>query len=221
MRRWPTLALWLVLAGLTGAAAQSAPDPAELLFERPQWQQAAPDARIVYRYSRTTPLETVFGPNFEDRISLILEGSASPDARTVRVEMFSEARRQAAGPYEDVTGNPVLVLFLEHHLETLARALQANPRYLKNTIRAGLRTASTTPTTVEWRGQMVPAWRIETRPFLGDTHKDRMRGLDSLTYTFVTSDAVPGAILSIEARATAADGGQLFLETLAYDQNAS
>jgi hypothetical protein len=221
MRRWPALATWLLLLCSAGASAQGNLDPADLLFERPQWQAAAPGTRLVYRYQRATPLESVFGPNFEDRIRLTLEDAASANARTVRVEMFSERRRRAAGPFEDVTSNPVLLLFLEHHLETLTRALKANPRYFKNAIRAALRDkASVTPTTVEWRGQSLPGWRIEARPFVDDAHKDRMRGLESLTYTFTTSDAVPGGILSMEARAVAADGNELFREILAYDQSA-
>jgi hypothetical protein len=220
MRLRPALAPWLLLLGLTCASAQGAPDPADLLFENPQWRAAAPGTMLVYRYRRATPLEAVFGPNFEDRIRLTLEEAAAADARTVRIEMFSEGRRRAAGPFEEVTSNPVLLLFLEHHLETLARALKANPRYLKNAIRAGLRDkASTVPTTVAWRGQTRPGWRIETRPFIDDANRDRMRGLESLTYTFVTSDAVPGAILSIDAKATTVDGGQLLSETLAYDQS--
>jgi len=193
MRRWPALATWLLLLCSAGVSAQGNPNPADLLFERPQWRAAAPGTRLVYRYQRATPLESVFGPSFEDRI----------------------------GPFEDVTSNPVLLLFLEHHLETLTRTLKANPRYFKNAIRAALRDkASVTPTTVEWRGQSLPGWRIEARPFVDDAHKDRMRGLESLTYTFTASDAVPGGILSMEAKAVAADGNELFREILAYDQSA-
>ena len=78
----------------------------------------------------------------------------------------------------------MIVLFLEHHLIDLAKTLKANPRYLKNAIRAGLREkAVMTPETVTVRGRSVQATRIETRPFLDDSHKDRMRGLESLTYT--------------------------------------
>jgi hypothetical protein len=222
MRQWPTLAICLFLLCSAGASAQGNPDPADLLFERPQWQAAASGTRLVYRYQRATPLESVFGSNFEDRIRLSLEDAATSDARTVRVEMFSERRRRAAGPFEDVTNNPVLLLFLEHHLETLTRTLKANPRYFKNAIRAALRDrASVMPTTFEWRGQSLSGWRIVARPFVDDSHKDRMRGLESLTYTFTTSDAVPGGILSMEARAVAADGNELFREILAYDQSAS
>ena len=40
---------------------------------------------------------------------------------------------------EPSPGNPVLVRFLEHHLDDLARVLKGNPRYIKNAIRRSLR----------------------------------------------------------------------------------
>ena len=112
----------------------------------------------------------------------------------------------------------MLVLFLENHVETLAKVLKANPRYLKNAIRAGLRDkASVTPTTVEIGGESAPAWRVVTKPFDGDPNKERMRGLDGLTYSFVAADKVPGEIQSISIEAVGADGTRLFSESVTYD----
>jgi hypothetical protein len=220
MRRFCALVSLAVLVGLAPAAAQT-PAPAELLFERPQWQAVQPGERLAYRYSRQSPLEAVFGPAIEDRIRLTIEPGAAAENRTVRVEMFSETRRRAAGPFEDVPGNPAIVLFLEHHLENLARVLKANPRYLKNAIRAGLRDrAVIAPADVSVEGRTVPGWRVEAKPFADDPNKAKMRGLDTLTYTFVVADAVPGAVLSLEARATDDSGNQLLLERLAYDPSA-
>jgi hypothetical protein len=220
VRRLPCIAaVLLLLAGAGSAIAQKAPDPADLLFDTPQWRTATAGSEIVYRYRRASPLEDVFGSSMDDRIRLDLEAGASDTSRTVRVQMFSEGRRKPAGPFEDVEGNPVIVLFLEHHLANLAHVLKANPRYLKNAIRAGLREkAVMTPATATIRDEPVPVMRIETRPFLEDPNKDRMRGLESLTYTFTISDQVPGTILSIEARATAADGAELLRESVTYDE---
>ena len=221
MRQFHRIAAVLLLLSGAGAVAQER-QPADLLFETSHWQTAAAGTELVYHYQRSTPIEPALGPSFDDRIRLTLEAGASDAKRTVKVQMFSNGRRLPAGPFEDVEGNPVIVLFLEHHLIDLAKILKANPRYLKNVIRAGLREkAVTTPETATVRGHSVQAARIETRPFLNDSHKDRMRGLESLTYTFVTSDQVPGAILSIEARATAADGAELLRETLTYEPSSS
>jgi hypothetical protein len=221
MRRLATIAPFVLLLGLSGASAQDKPTAADLLFESPHWSAAVPGATLTYRYTRVSPLADVMGPDIEDRIRLTLETGATADDRTVRVDMFSQARHRAAGPFENTTGNPVVALFLEHHLESLARVLKANPRYLKNAIRASLRDkASMTPATVELGGMTVTGWRVEAQPFTEDPNKHKMRGLDTLTYTFVTADEVPGEIVSIEAKAAASDGVSLLSEVLAYETNA-
>jgi hypothetical protein len=217
MRRLVALAPLCLAFALSGAAAQSPPTAADFLFDHPQWAAAAPGVALTYRYTRSSPMEAVFGPNVEDRIRLVTETGTAPVNRTVRVEMFSDSRRRAAGPFEDVPGNPVLVLFLEHHLENLARVLKANPRYLKNGIRAGLRDRATvTATTIDFGGRPVDGWRIEAKPFLDDPNKAKMRGLETLAYTFVAADGVPGSVASIEAKAVGSDGNTLLTETLAY-----
>jgi len=48
-----------------------------------------------------------------------------------------------------------------------------------------------------------------------------MMGLDTLTYSFVVSDYVPGRILSIDVRADTTNGRQLFQEILSYDPSGS
>lgn len=157
----------------------------------------------------------------DDTIKLGIEPGDKPDNRTIRVEMFSGGNRFPAGPFEDMPGNPVMTLFLEHHLIDLARVLMANPRYIKNAIRKALRdNATVTPTTVDYKGQTVAGWRIETQPFMDDRMKDRMRGLDNLKYTFITSEAVPGELVSIEAQSKNAEGGELLQEKLTYDPKA-
>lgn len=214
--------LHAILATVLTASAHAqevTPAAADLLFETPQLQATAPGTTLTYRYVRTSGIESAFGPTVEDRIRLMVEPGDGPANRTLRVDLFSGPRHRAAGPFEDVSGNPVLALFLEHHVEALARVLSANPRYLKNAIRAGLRDkASVASAAIDLNGRSVPGWRVEVHPFAQEANKARMRGLDSLTYVFLVSDAVPGAVASIEATATG--GGTLLKETLTYDPTA-
>jgi hypothetical protein len=214
------LALALTMAGPV-LAQPAAPTPADLLFERSHWGEAAPGTTLAYKYARLSGAPEVFGTGFEDGIRLHLRPSTEPNARTVAVELFSGPRRRAAGPFEDIQSNPAVLLFLEHHLDTVAKVLKANPRYLKNAIRAGMRErADVTPTTVTVAGREVPAWRVEVQPFLDDPQKGRMRGLENLTYRFIVSDAVPGALVSAQASATTAEGAKILEEGLSYDPSA-
>jgi len=118
MRRRFALAGIVLAAGLCAASAQTPPDPSDLLFDAPQWQAAQAGTGLNYRYLRKSALADVFGEDIEDTIALTLDPGTSPQARTVHVNMFSQKRHRAAGPFEDTTGNPLLVLFLENHVET-------------------------------------------------------------------------------------------------------
>ncbi|MDB5646593.1 hypothetical protein [Methylobacterium sp.] len=203
-------------------ASTAAPNASDLLFEQPQMKNAAPGSTLTYSYLRRSGISKgPFGPPLNDTIKLGIEPGKSADNRDISVAMFSGANRFPAGPFEDMPGNPVMSLFLEHHLMDLARVLMANPRYIKNAIRKSLReNATVTQTEVDYKGAKVAAWRVETQPFLDDKMKERMRGFETLKYTFVTSDAVPGELVSIEAAAKNSEGGELLQENLTYDPNA-
>ena len=203
-------------------ANAAAPDASDLLFDQPQMRNAAAGSTLTYAYLRRSGIEKgPFGAPLQDTITLKVEPGKSADRRDIAVVMFSGMNRVPAGPFEDMTGNPVVSLFLENHLKALARVLEANPRYLKLAIRKGLRERATVaPTKVTFDGREVDGWRIVTRPFAGDAMSGRMRGLDDMTYTFVTSPAVPGEIVSMEASSKTKDGGELLEETLGYDQKA-
>lgn len=198
------------------------PNASDVLFEQPQMKNVAPGTTLTYGYLRRSGIEKgPFGPTLDDRIKLVIEPGSAADNRTIRVEMFSGANRFPAGPFADMPGNPVMTLFLEHHLIGLSRVMKANPRYFKNAIRKSLReNATVSSVEATFKGKPVKAWRIETQPFVNDAMKDRMRGMNNLTYVFVTSEAVPGELLSIDVVSKNAEGGDLLEEKLSYDQNA-
>lgn len=235
MRVFATTAVALVLATLpafaedapkaatvTQANAAAPPSAADLLFDQPQMKNTAPGSTITYDYMRRSGISTgPFGAPLEDTVTLKMEPGKSPDARDISVTMFSGLNRVPAGPFEDMSGNPVVSLFLENHLRVLSKVLEANPRYLKLAIRKGLREKATvTPTKVTLGDREVDGWRVVTKPFAGDSMAQRMRGLDDMTYTFVTAPSVPGEIVSIEASSKSQDGGELLEEKLNYDQKA-
>ncbi|MEP9354519.1 hypothetical protein ABLE93_13070 [Xanthobacter sp. KR7-65] len=207
-----------VLAGPALAATKAAPpDAATLLFETPQLAATKPGETLAYAYTRKVS-DPELGATFDDRIVLHVEASAGGgDARDVKVDFFSAERHRAAGPFEDVTTNPVLLLFLENHLADLAGRLKGNPRYFKNAIRSALRDAATVePAELSVGGKTLSGWRVSVSPFKGDTNASRMRGLDSLVYSFDITPDLPGEIARIAISAEA-PGGRLWEESIAYD----
>ena len=226
-----TLALLLSTPALVAAAetpaptqanATATPSAADLLFEQPQMKNAAPGSTITYDYLRRSGIaKGPFGAPLQDTVTIKVEPGKQPDARNMEVEMFSGLNRRPAGPFEDMSGNPIVPLFLENHVMALSKVLEANPRYLKLAIRKAMREKATvTPVKVPFGGKEVDGWRIVMKPFEGDPMGERMRGMDDLTYTFVTSPSVPGEIVSMEAASKTKDGGELLEEKLGYEQKA-
>lgn len=218
------LLLAALLASATGAgpmrAAESAPPAAAaLLFDTPQLGGTVPGQPLHYGYHRKVS-DQELGPSFDDDITLEIEpaGPEAPaEARTVKVDFFGRERHRAAGPFEAVTGNPVMVLFLENHVTELSKLLAGNPRYFKNAIRAALRDkAEVTPATFEVAGRSYSGWRVKVAPFAGDANAKRMRGLDALTYEFDVARDLPGEIARISVTADVA-AGRLWEEALTYD----
>lgn len=208
----------LLGAGIAVAEEARPSDPATLLFETQQWALAPPGATLAYRYVRKSASEAVFGPSFEDTVRVHVDKGASDATRTARVELFTGEHRRPSGAFEDVGFNPVLMLFLEHHVEQLSRSLHGNPRYFKNAIRAALRDKfkmESAETSVD--GRSVNTWRVVIAPFLDDPNKARMNGLEGLVYDLSTSEQVPGEITELTATATGPDGLPVLEEKLVYD----
>ena len=210
------VAVCLLLVVVGQALAQDQPpSAADLLFEAPQLANTKPGDELNYTYSQKSADPAKYGASFDDRIKLTIEEAGhAANERKVSVDMFSAERRRAAGPFEDMSGNPVIVLMLENDIERLSSLLGANPRYFKQAIRRALREASSAPDKIEGQAE---AWRVEVAPFKDDPKSERMAGLGSLTYVFRVAPGLPGAVYEIDIAARDASGAVLIEETLRYD----
>lgn len=192
------------------APADAAPSAADILFERPNLKNLKVGDLVDYSYSFSTADPALFGPGVTDDVKFKVVGAGSADQRSLDVEFFSGDRRRAAGPFDDVSSNPILILMLEEHLQRLAAVFQANPRYMKTAIRLALRQASAK------QDSTTGGWTIEVAPFRDDPHKDRMHGLDALVYHFSAAPQTPGEISAIDIAARDDKGTTLFEEKTVY-----
>lgn len=191
------------------------PDVATLLFGDPQWGKAPAGSTISYVYSKKTT-DAKFGPSFNDTIKLKIDTGDDAESRTAEVRMFSGTNSKPAGPFRSDKQNPVLLLVLEENVQELSKLFKANPRYLKNAIRKAWRDdAKIESTSIQVDGKPVPGTRITVSPFVNDGEKDRMLGLDGMTYTVEIADSTPGNISNIQIQAPP-DGTPKFSETLRY-----
>lgn len=199
----------------TALAQDKPPAAADLLFEAPQLANTKPGDELDYSYSQKSADPAKYGEAFDDKIKLTIDDAGhAANERKVRVEMFSAERRRAAGPFEDMSGNPVISLMLEYNIQHLATVVGANPRYFKQAIRRALRDAPSAPDKIDGQAQ---AWKVEVTPFKDDPQKERMGGLDSLTYVFRVAPDLPGAVYEIDITAHDSSGAVLIEENLRYD----
>lgn len=211
------LAVPLAWADVTKPAEAVKPpaDVATLLFGNAQWGQAPVGSTITYAYSKKTTQAT-FGPSFDDHIILKLEPGENAERRTAEVKMFSGANAKPAGPFTSEAQNPILLLVLEENVQEMSKLFKANPRYLKNAIRKAWRDdAKIVDAPVQVDGKSVPGTTITVTPFANDPEKDRMMGLEGITYVVQIADSVPGNIAKIDIHAPAT-GTSMFSETLTY-----
>ena len=68
-----------------------------------------------------------------------------------------------------------------------------------------------------WIDGQKKAWRVEVAPFKDDPQKDRMNGLETLTYVFRVAPDLPGAVYEIDISARDPAGAVLLEEKLRYD----
>ncbi len=210
----------LAAASLCSLSLQAEPaatrDTATLLFESHDWARAPAGSTITYDYARKTHGNAEFGESFDDTIVLKLEPGEDAVSRKVDVEMFSGPRRRPAGPFESMSNNPVLLLVFENHIQELSRLFQGNPLYFKSAIRRAWRDAATIEdVSLKVGGASVPGTRIAIHPYVNDPMRERMKGLDGMTYIVDIADSVPGEIVDIDIHAPA-DGAPKFSETLTY-----
>ncbi|MEJ1160838.1 hypothetical protein [Prosthecomicrobium sp. N25] len=195
------------------AAAETAADVGAYLFEAEHFRKTAPDARIVYSYSRASKDAERTRPSFKDVVELQLEPGKSPATRNVVVTLFKGPMHRAAGPFDDVSFNPLAIMMLEYHLGDFSKILGGNARYFKNGIRAGMRDAAQSePVKVKVAGRDVDALRFVVRPFENDPQKARFGAFAATTYTFTVSDEVPGSIYEIRITTPDPAGGEPILE---------
>jgi hypothetical protein len=195
------------------AAQRVGADVGAYLFDAEHFAKTAPDARIAYTYSRASKDAERTKPSFKDVIELRLEPGKSPASRSVIVTMFKGPMHRPAGPFEDVTFNPLVIMMLEFHLGDFSKILGGNARYFKNAIRAGMRDAAVvTPIKITLGGREVEATRIVVKPFENDPQKARFGVFAAATYEFTVSDAVPGSIYEIRIATPDPAGGEPVLE---------
>ncbi len=187
----------LVSAAVADPVKRTAVD---LLFESKHLELLGKGTEAMYRLDRTVSDAKLVGEPFSDDIRVGVKDVDPSGKREVVVRLFTGERARDPHTETDLTGNPLLVVFLDRSVSNFAIVGGGNRNYLKQQFREALRDkADVQPAKVEYGGKTVDGYRITVTPFATDKNAQRMLGYEGSKFTFVVSDAVPGYFVDLHA----------------------
>lgn len=187
----------------------------QLLFMTDHLHNVQTPARLQYEFVHRAGDEE----GYEDRVELNIEDSHGNDnnaGKRVAVDFLSGDRHRYVPEIGDARGNPVIMMFLQNDVSTLAQRTGGSWRYFQRRVKFALEdTATVTQDTAPYEGKQVAVERIQLTPYANEqAHRDKLDAAVDRRYTFILSDAVPGGVLEIRAEVPAENGQPALLDRL-------
>ncbi len=200
----PILLLMAVLALGAPALAVAAEDGGdgsgdeggvhEGLFATGVLDELAIGESIRFRHDRSVEPDTPVILEFEGTAEVAL-AEAGDGRREARVTLTANGDPRPVPPMPADAGHPLLLIFLESTVRTMAETAGGSPYYIRNRIRESFwDSGEAEPVEIRYEGETVAAEELVYHPFAEDPNRDRMGGFADLTLRFLVSDAVPGGI---------------------------
>lgn len=210
-----TLAIVFTIAIFTGgtAAASERYTAQTLLFDNPYLKEISLPAELAYRFEHATADEKIYGEAFADDVKIeLLPPTGKYTLNSIMLDIFTDERNRRIGPLSDVSGNPVIMVFLERDVFQMKRRVQGSPALFRNTIRKALReNAEVEDVKITYDGATVAAKRVTIKPFEGDRVPHQFAEFRAKRYHFTVSDAVPGGFYEIVSVLPDPDNGEKVL----------
>lgn len=197
----------ILLAGLfvmpAAAAEKSAYTPAQLaLFDTPHLKNISKPVTLFYDFRHSAKA----GEGFDDRVELTVTKIRADGRKDLSFQYLSGDRQRPYPALEGFSGNPLIMLFLQHDVDEMQRTAGGSSSYYRNRIRFAFRDkAELEPTSIQYGGQTLAATRITMRPFAGDPNQKHFQRFTNKRYEFILAPEVPGGIYSIRSVVPAED----------------
>lgn len=170
----------------------------------------------IYTHVRKGAAGETLNPIVDGEIHVRIRMGAGGTREAV-VTMGAAGRLRPVNIWPVGNGNPILPIFLESTLRTMARTTGGNPHYIRNRVKEALRAdGEITPVTIDVEGIDIEAQKIVFTPFVGDRYRGRMGDFENLTLTFVVSEQMPGDIVRFTASTPAGTDGVAYHEEIVF-----
>lgn len=153
--------------------------------------------RLYYDFVKRGSYEEGFSDSvFLDILKVNEDGSKDAD-----LQFFTADRQQT--PRQDnlagVTGNPVLVVYMQGDVYEMNRLTEGSWRYFQRRIKSAFAEAAKIETvTFEYGGAQVAGEKISIAPYLDDPRRRQYARFAPKVYEFILSDQVPGKLYQIK-----------------------
>lgn len=193
------LLLSLILSGpLLAGAAQAGP-AADAIFAEDIFGAVPAGEVMTYSHVRHGAAVPDFQPVIEGSI-VLMAGAATAEGRSLSVVIKADGRQTELSDFPASGGNPVLMVFLESTVRSMAAISGGSPFYIRNRIKDAFRSGGTLVEVEHaFGGRQIMAQEVTFQPFLTDPNRARMGAFADLTLRFVVSDGVPGHFLLLTA----------------------
>lgn len=216
--------LMVIVMLFSAASASASPDdklptPAEVMFDRAHLDGTKAGDMLTYKVKRDVSEPKLLGPSFEDTIKVEIKSVDENNAKALTVNVFTGDRARDPRNITGMTGNPVLVFFLDRSVFGYASVAGGKRAYLKNRFRIELRdTAKIKPAKVAYGGQTYDGYRVRVQPYAVDGNKNKMRGYADSIFELVLSEKIPGHFAQFKIDIKSIEKGRpSFVETISLD----
>jgi hypothetical protein len=173
-----------ICLALAMGAAQAA-EPVDLLFNTPHLKGVQPGSVLRYDHVRRSDPTLDLGPDIDEAIAVEMGQGAAK-----RFMLDADGQPRVFEVNDGVPGNPLLMVFLESTLRSVAKATGGSPFYLRNRMREALRD-----------GLTQDGDALTMRPFAQDANRVRLGAFADMSVRFELSDKTPGMVVSMAAEA--------------------
>jgi hypothetical protein len=199
--------LLAVLVGVVLVGPVRADPATEALFAEGIFDDLPEGQAIAYVHSRSGTTSADFTPVTDGRI-VVVTGQGADGTPNLSMTLEADGRQRQVADFSARGGNPVLMVFLESAVRSMAAISGGSPFYIRNRIKDALRQGGDlVDAPQDFGGSTVAAQELTLHPFKTDPNRDRMGEFAGLSLRFVVSDAVPGHFLLLSADTPDATSG--------------
>lgn len=172
----------------------------QLIFDPPHLELVQKGSEVTYKFERKVSDEKLAGPAYIDEIRLGVFKVTADGKRDVSLQVFSGDRARAPWSETGMTGNPLLLWYLDQCINQFRAVAGGDRDFLKNTFKIALRDKSTfEEVKAQYDGKTIDAVRVSVVPFIDSKDAKKMRGFEKSKFSFLLSPAVPGYFLELKS----------------------